>query len=138
MNARTKETAVEEKDREAVVAVPGRIVAAWRENNAQAFSEVFTEDGTMILPGVFRKGRQNVKAFMESAFSGPYKGTRVTGTPVDLRFLGPDNAVIVTQGGILASGETEVSDERAVRATWVVTREAGNWRLASYQNSPRG
>ncbi|WP_150238110.1 SgcJ/EcaC family oxidoreductase [Nocardiopsis quinghaiensis] len=138
MNTRTTHTTPDEKDQAAVAAVPGRIVAAWEENDARAFAEVFAQDGTMVLPGVYRKGRQEVRAFMETAFAGPYKSTRVTGTPLDLRFLSPDVAVVVTQGGILAPGETEVSDERAIRATWVVAREDGQWRLAAYQNSPRG
>lgn len=137
MSARTTDITPDEQDLAAVVAVSGRIVSAWDGNDAQAFAEVFTEDGTMVLPGVYRKGRQEVRAFMESAFAGPYKGTRVTGTPLDLRFLGPDNAVIVTQGGVLAPGDTEVSDKQGIRATWVVSREGGEWRLAAYQNSPR-
>ncbi|QVJ02379.1 SgcJ/EcaC family oxidoreductase [Nocardiopsis eucommiae] len=137
MSAPTQGTAPHAKDKEAVAGVPGRIVSAWAGNDAKAFAEVFTEDGTMILPGVYQKGRQAIAAFMESAFAGPFKGTQVTGTPLDVRFLGPDSAVVVTQGGILAPGEGEVSPERAIRATWVVARDAGGWRLAAYQNSPR-
>jgi uncharacterized protein (TIGR02246 family) len=124
-------------DKAAVAGVPGRIVAAWAAHDADAFAKVFTEDGVMILPGQYQKGRAGISAFMSAAFSGPYKGTQVTGQPIDLRFLTADSAVLVTQGGVLAAGEKEVAAERGIRATWVVVKQDGEWRLANYQNSPK-
>ncbi|GII76270.1 hypothetical protein Sru01_12520 [Sphaerisporangium rufum] len=134
----TATAGVTDADRAAVAGVPGRIVAAWARQDAKAFAEVFTPDGTMILPGIYRKGAADIEGFMAAAFAGPYQGTRVTGTPIDLRFLGQDAALVITEGGVLAPGETEVAAERAIRATWVVTRHEGEWKLAGYQNSPRG
>jgi uncharacterized protein (TIGR02246 family) len=123
----------------AVAAVPRRIIEAWAGNDADAFAAAFTEDGTMALPGgVFVKGRAGVKEFMAAGYAGPYKGTRVHGDPVDLRFLGEDAAVVVTVGGVLAPGETEVSRERAVRAIWVLAKQDGEWLIAAYQNTPLG
>ncbi|OKK14293.1 hypothetical protein AMK16_31130 [Streptomyces sp. CB00455] len=130
-------TAVSDADKAAVAALPGRIVAAWAKHDATAFAQVFTPQGTMILPGAYRDGREEIEAFMAAAFQGPFKGTQVTGTPLALKFIRSDVAVVVTQGGVLAPGESEVADERAVRATWVAAKEDGEWYLAAYQNSPR-
>jgi uncharacterized protein (TIGR02246 family) len=124
-------------DQAAIAAVPGRIVAAWAEHDTDAFADVFTEDGTMILPGVFRKGHDEIRSFMATAFAGPFKGTRVTGTPINLQVLTESSAVLTTAGGVLAPGETEVADARAIRASWVVVRRGGEWQLATYHNSPR-
>ncbi|MFF9347152.1 SgcJ/EcaC family oxidoreductase [Streptomyces sp. NPDC014734] len=139
MTTQTAPAAVEipAEDKAAVAALPGRIVAAWAAHDADAFAEVFTPDGTMILPGVFEQGQDAVRTFMANAFAGPFKGTRVTGTPVDVRFADAESGILITRGGILAPGETEPSPERAVHASWVVVKRDGQWLLAAYQNSPR-
>ncbi len=123
-------------DQAAVAALPQRIVDAWASHDAEAFAEVFTEDATMILPGHYRKGREEISAFMAQAFQGPYKGSQVTGTPISITFFNTRAGVLVTQGGVLAAGETEVADERAIRASWVFVKKGRKWLLAAYQNSP--
>ncbi|MEV6926508.1 SgcJ/EcaC family oxidoreductase [Dactylosporangium sp. NPDC051485] len=122
-----------------VLSVPLRLVAAWARNDAAGVAEVFTEDGILILPGdVYKRGRDEIRSFMAAAYAGPFKGTGVTGRPVDLRFVSDDVALIRTHGGILAAGETEIDPELAVRSTWVSVKRDGTWYLAGYQNSPRG
>ncbi|MBO3750569.1 SgcJ/EcaC family oxidoreductase [Streptosporangiaceae bacterium NEAU-GS5] len=124
------------EDMAAMQAVPSRIVAAWADNDPDAFAEVFTEDGSLILPGdVFLTSREQIRAFMKAAYAGPYKGTRVTGEPQAIKVLGPDAALLITKGGVLMPGETEVSAEQLIRATWTLKRVGGEWRLTAYQNT---
>ncbi|MCG5216044.1 SgcJ/EcaC family oxidoreductase [Streptosporangium sp. KLBMP 9127] len=126
-------------DTTAIREVPQRIIAAWAKNDGDAFAKAFTEDAIMILPdGVFATSREGIRAFMGMAYSGPLKGTRVAGKPVSAKFLGAEAAVLVTQGGVLTGDETEVSPERAVRATWVLAKQDGEWLITSYQNTPVG
>jgi uncharacterized protein (TIGR02246 family) len=127
-----------DREKEAL-SVPLRLVAAWARNDAAGVADVFAEEGIMILPGdVYKKGRDEIKSFMAAAYSGPFKGTGVTGRPVDVRFIADDVALLRTHGGILAPGETEIDPELAVRSTWVTVKKDGQWQLAAYQNSPRG
>ncbi|MDG4766930.1 SgcJ/EcaC family oxidoreductase [Solwaraspora sp. WMMD406] len=127
-----------DREKEAL-SVPLRLVAAWAKNDADGVANTFTEDGTLILPGdVYKKGRGEIRNFMAAAYAGPFKGTGVTGAPVDVRFISDDVALLRTHGGILAPGETEIAPELAVRSTWVVVKRDGEWQLAGYQNSPRG
>jgi uncharacterized protein (TIGR02246 family) len=120
-----------------IAAVPGRMVAAWAAHDADAFADLFTEDGTLILPGVYKKGRAEIREFMSAGYAGPYRGTRVTGTPIDLKPLAEGAVALLTAGGVIASGETELADRDAVRASWILVRRDGRWQLAVYQNCPR-
>ncbi len=129
-------TSEQEKE---VLQVPLRLVAAWAVNDADGVANVFTEDGILILPGdVYKEGREEVRSFMAAAYAGPFKGSGVTGQPVDVRFVTDEVALLRTHGGILAPGETEIAPELAVRSTWVCVKRDGEWYLAGYQNSPRG
>ena len=120
-----------------IAAVPGRLVSAWAAHDAEAFSQLFTQDGTLIMPGVYKKGRDEIRQFMEAGYAGPYKGTSVTGTPLDIKPLGTNAVALLTVGGVLASGEKEVSTKQAIRAAWILVKDDGTWRLAVYQNCPR-
>ncbi|MEV4502871.1 SgcJ/EcaC family oxidoreductase [Streptomyces klenkii] len=124
------------QDRAAAAAVPARVIEAWSHNDAEAFAEIFTEDATMILPGVFRQGREEIRAFMGEAFGSFLKGTRVTGEPIAIKPLGTDTLLMITAGGVLHPGEKEVAAERAIRASWLLARRDGEWLLTAYQNSP--
>jgi uncharacterized protein (TIGR02246 family) len=120
----------------ALAAVPQRITEAWAANDASAFAKVFTEDATMVLPGdVFKKGRADIEAFMAAGYAGPYKGTNVTGVPVDAKLLNDDAAALVTLGGVLQPGETEISRSATIRATWILAKQDGEWLISAYHNS---
>jgi uncharacterized protein (TIGR02246 family) len=120
-----------------IAAVPGRLVSAWAAHDAEAFSQLFTQDGALIMPGIYKKGRDEIRQFMEAGYAGPYKGTSVTGTPIDIKPLGAGAVALLTVGGVLAPGEKEVSTKQAIRASWILVKDDGTWRLAVYQNSPR-
>ncbi|GHJ06977.1 MULTISPECIES: SgcJ/EcaC family oxidoreductase [Micromonospora] len=124
------------EEQAAVAAVPLQIVAAWQRHDADAFADVFTPDGTMILPGLYRSGRDEIRDFMATAFAGPYQGTQVTGEPFHLTFLGADTALLLTKGGVLAPGAETVAEDQQIRASWLLTKRDGRWLLAAYQNTP--
>jgi len=126
-----------EADQAAIAALTQKVVAAWAYQDAEAFASVFTDDGTMILAGVYCDGPEEVRAYMADAFKGRYKGTQVTGKPISIRPLGPDVAILLSDGGVLEPGDTEVTEDSAIRASWLVIRQDGQWRVAAYQNTPR-
>jgi uncharacterized protein (TIGR02246 family) len=127
-----------EREKE-VLSVMLRLVAAWANYDADAVANVFTKDGVLILPGdVLKKSRDEIQAFMTAAYAGPFKGSRVVGKAVDVRFVSDDVALLRSHGGILAPGQTEIVPAMAVRSTWVVVKIENEWKLAVYQNSPRG
>ncbi|GLU48710.1 SgcJ/EcaC family oxidoreductase [Nocardiopsis ansamitocini] len=133
----TKTTSPEEMA--ALKSVPARIVEAWEKNDADLFAAVFTEDASLILPGdVYLVGREQIRSFMANAYAGPFKGTRVVGDPLLVKRLDDNAALLVTQGGILAPGDEQVTPERAIRASWVLVKSGAGWLITGYQNTPIG
>jgi uncharacterized protein (TIGR02246 family) len=129
-------TEVSAADQAAVAELPQRLLTAWAHQDAASIAGLFTDDGTLILPGVFKQGRADIQAYFKDAFDADYAGTRVVGTPIGLRFFGADVALLLSAGGVVAAGESEVSDAQAIRASWTAVRTDGRWLLAAYHNTP--
>jgi len=129
-------TAGSDADRQAVLDVLARLYQAWGAGDAEAFVADYTEDASVIQSGVYEKDREEIRTNMAAAFAGPLKGSRVAARPVDARFLAGDTAIVVSEDGIIFPGQDAVARERLVRATWVLVRRDGGWRIASYHNSP--
>ncbi len=121
---------------DSVLNVIQTVYDAWGNNDADAFAELYAEDATVVQTGVHKKNQDEIRTSMAAAFAGPLKGSRVLDEPQSIRFLGSEAAVVITEGGILMAGETELPSNRLVRATWVLTRRGERWRVAAYQNSP--
>jgi uncharacterized protein (TIGR02246 family) len=96
----------------------------------------YTEDATVVQPGVYKKDREEIRTTMAAAFAGPLSGSRATDQPSSIRFLTDDTAIVISQGGIIFPGQDAVASEGLIRATWVLVRRDGGWRIASYHNSP--
>lgn len=111
------------------------LYAAWADNDAEAFAALYTENATVVMPGVFHQGRAAVREYMGAAFAGPLKGSRGVDEPQDVRVEG-DTAIVVSRAGILFAGEESLPTERERIATWVLTRAAGSWSVAAYSNAP--
>lgn len=124
-------------DQAAIAAVPARMVAAWAAHDADAFADLFTEDGTLILPGIYKKGKDEIRKYMAAEYAGAYQGTTVTGAPIEIKPLRAGAVALLTQGGVIPAGETELPDEDAIRASWILVKRNRKWLLAVYQNCPR-
>jgi len=136
-NSNVNQTELSEADKAAIASLTQRVVAAWGQQDAVSFADVFTDDGIMVLPGLYKNGRSAIRDYMVASFNDAYKGTQVTGKPIEIKALGRDAAVLFSLGGVLEKGESEVSDKAAIRAAWIAIRQNGEWRLAGYLNTPR-
>jgi uncharacterized protein (TIGR02246 family) len=116
--------------------IPQRIQAAWARNDADFFADTFTENGSLLMQDNQLTSREQIRAYMAAGFEGPLKGARVHGWPMFVKYLNDKVAMVVTQGGIIMPGETEIAPERQIRATWIITEQDGEWKLVSHQSSP--
>lgn len=109
---------------------------AWADGDADTFVADYAEEATVIMPGAFRKNREEIRQGMAASFTTYLKDSTVTDELRDIRFLDQNHAVAVSKAGILFSGETEVPASRLVNATWVFQKRDGKWLVAAYHNSP--
>jgi uncharacterized protein (TIGR02246 family) len=116
---------------------PLRARAAWDANDADAFANLFTANGSILVDDTQLTDPESIRLFFKEAFAGTLRGTSLVMEPIEIKILEPGTAVVITDGGVLYEGETEVPVERTVRGTWVTVRgEDGEWRLVSQQTSP--
>lgn len=123
-------------DEAALRRVPERTTAAWASHDANAFADAFTADAKVVIAGTYLRGRDEVRSYMSAAFSGPIKGTTVVSNPVSIEYINIDTGLVITEGGVVLSGETDVSAARAIRGTWVLIVKDGEWRISAYHSSP--
>ncbi|MEU4167503.1 SgcJ/EcaC family oxidoreductase [Streptomyces sp. NPDC026665] len=126
------------EDRQDIRGVLDRLYSAWADGDADAFAALYTEDATVVMPGVFNDGREEIRAYIAAGFAGPLKGSRPLDEPRRIRFPRPGTAVVVSEAAVLLAGESEVPADRRRRATWVLVRDAadGTWAITSYHNAP--
>jgi uncharacterized protein (TIGR02246 family) len=121
---------------DSVLHVIEAVYNAWVDGDADAFAELYTDDATVVQPGVHKKNKGEIHTTMAAGFAGPLRGSRIHDEPQSVRFFGSDTAVVIAEGGILMAGEEEVPAARVVRATWVVVKQDEQWLVAAYHNSP--
>ncbi|WP_327289706.1 SgcJ/EcaC family oxidoreductase [Streptomyces sp. NBC_01198] len=123
-------------DEAAIKGVLEGVYKAWDAGDADAFVAEYRDDATAILPGSYRRSKEEVRASMAAGFATFLKGSTTVDTLDSIRFLGESAAVVVSETAVRFPGETEVPAGRTVYATWVLEKRDGGWLLVSYQNSP--
>jgi uncharacterized protein (TIGR02246 family) len=111
---------------------------AWAAGDADAFVADYAEDATVVMPGSYKRNRDEIRQSMSDSFATVLKNSSVTDELQDIRFLGQDNAVAISRAGILFAGETKVPAERLVNATWVFQKRDDKWLVEAYHNCPVG
>jgi uncharacterized protein (TIGR02246 family) len=96
----------------------------------------YLDDASVVQPGIYKRDREEIRTTMAAGFAGPLQGSRVINLPQDIRFLTDETAIVVSEDGILFSGQDVVPSEALVRATWVLAKQDGSWYVAAYHNSP--
>ena len=135
MTSKTSTTA-SDVDRQPVSDVLKRLYGAWEANDAGAFVADYLDDASVVQPGIYKKGREEIRTTMAAGFAGPLRGSRVISHPQDIRFLTDETAIVVSEDGILFPGQDDVPSDALVRATWVLAKRDGSWHVAAYNNSP--
>lgn len=123
-------------DEGSVYTAPLRVRAAWDANDADAFADMFIDNGSTLFGDNQLTDREQIRSYVAEVFAGAYKGSRLADEPKEIRMLTDSVAVVISEGGVIPDGAQELAPEREVRTMWVVVKRDGDWRIASYQTSP--
>lgn len=114
-----------------------RLTAAWAAMDADAFGAVFTEDATYTsYIGTHYQGRTDIVEGHRAGFASFLKGTKLADSYLDIRFYGPDTAVVTSRGDTYDGARKSAAELSKVQ-TYTVVRQHGDWRIAAFQNTKR-
>jgi uncharacterized protein (TIGR02246 family) len=118
----------EDRD-EAVRAVFTTMSRAWAGQDAGQFAACYTEDATVIGPGIHLRGRDDIRQSMAAAFAGPLRGSSRPHSVQTVRALPGGTAIVVTESATVLPGEATPPPERRHLVTWLLTRYDQQWLI---------
>jgi uncharacterized protein (TIGR02246 family) len=120
-------------------AVPAGVVNGWAQESGTAVAAQFTADADFISGnGEYVHGSADIAPYFDAQFApgGFLDNTRVTAVVNKVVCLDWNTARIITLGGILFPGETEVQPDWRGIQSWVVVRHLGGvWKAQLFHNS---
>ena len=123
-------------DRTAVMLLVYALEDAWARHDADAYGALFTSDATYTtFLGTRYRGRAEIVESHRALFARPLRGTRIANDILDVRFYGPDTAVLTSSGDTYKGGRPERLGK--VQTYTIVRRPDGAWRIAAFQNTKR-
>ena len=112
------------------------LFAAWAHHDAEAFASCYSDDASVVLPGLYLKNRDELRSTMQVGFAGQLRGSRRAVDLDTVRLLGADAAVVVGRSVVLPGGEEPPPSDRWSISTWVLIRQRGSWLIAAYHEAP--
>lgn len=126
-------------DKAAITAVMAEMNTAWARNDADAYGALFTQDATYVtFVGTCYSGRADIVECHRTLFGKFLKNTNLAGEIIDIRFYGPDTAIVTGRGDTYKGATAPKSSKLSKVQTCTFVREAdGQWRVAAFHNTQR-
>ena len=135
----TADTAAAQQQDEtaAIRQVQVRQAEAWNQHDAGAYARLFTEDGDVVnVVGWWWRGRPEIEGKLTAGFKFVFAQSTLTITEVDVTFLSPTTAVAHVRWTMVgAKTPPNIPEPRAGIQLQILTKRAGNWLIASFQNT---
>ena len=120
----------------AVRALYAELLACWNRRDAAAMAALYEENANVIG---FDGSQMNGRAEIESEIGGIFADHQTAaylGKVREVRFLSPDVALLRAVVGMVPPGGADINPAVNAIQSLVVTRQAGQWRIALFQNTP--
>ena len=106
---------------------------AWNRRDAPALGLLFAADADLVpVGGTLLKGRAEIEAHHAILLAASDKETRLAWKASGIRFLRPDVAIVRVAAEV-TSGDAR--EKRTSYATLALTKQAGQWMIASMENT---
>ena len=125
-----------EPENEALLAAFATMSDAWAVQDATRFAACYADDATVIGPGIYLRGKDDINDSMAAAFAGPLKDSMRPHSAQSVRFLPGDTAVVVTRSATIFAGEAQAPPERQHLVTWILTRRDDRWLVEANHMCP--
>jgi uncharacterized protein (TIGR02246 family) len=129
-------TAIGQSDEAAVRELQTQMIDAYNRGDTEAVSAMFAPDGDMITGAADHlKDPAEIGKYLSGLLVKLPKGTRFIASVANVRFAGPDVAVLTSNGGWLHPGETTVAEKNHGIQSLVAVRQNGTWRAILFQRT---
>ncbi|MDT7566881.1 MAG: hypothetical protein QOG76_5505 [Pseudonocardiales bacterium] len=113
-----------------------KLVAAWNAGDLEAYARPFTDDAVYVTYfGRKLIGRGGIAEGHRRVFASAYRGSRLLNQQASYRFLRPDVVVAVQDGGVETAPGASPDEDRRNTLTYVLVKDDGEWRIASFHNA---
>jgi uncharacterized protein (TIGR02246 family) len=113
-----------------------RMTDSYNRGDAHGVAAMYTPDGDLITgTGDHLAGPAEIESFLSNLVMTLPKGTRFIARVTDIRFAGPDVALVTSDGGWLYPGEANVSEKNQGLQSVVALRRDGTWRVVLFQRT---
>ena len=122
-------------DERAVRETVRQMEAGWNTKSGAAFAKPFAEDADyVVINGLQLKGRDRIDKGHQQIFDTIYKDSSLALSLKQLRLLRPDVAVAHVSARLKARHGEQTQEGDAI-ITLVLTKDKGEWRIATFQNT---
>ena len=130
------EMAIESATEAIVEAIYENLINSWNETNARNFSDLFSENGSMVgFDGSVVNGRQEIYDHLSSIFAD-HTPAKFVSIVKEIRILDPTVALLRAVAGMVPSGQKQINPKTNAIQSLVVVNEMDHFRIALFQNTP--
>jgi uncharacterized protein (TIGR02246 family) len=107
----------------------------WNTKNSSLFAKPFAEDADyIVINGTYIKGRKIIEEIHQQIFQTFFKDSTINLSVKQIRLLRPEVALVHVSGHNKTNQGAEIR-EWDLMVGLVMTKEAGQWQIASFQNT---
>ena len=119
-----------------VEAIYESLVSSWNETNARVFSDLFSENGSMVgFDGSVANGRQEIYDHLSSIFAD-HRPAKFVSIIKDIKVLCPTVGLLRAVVGMVPPEQKQVNPKTNAIQSLIVVNEMDHFRIALFQNTP--